>query len=638
MKRIRFVLMGLVFVAALWLYTATAVPGLVVRGGVESESAELQRAAYRLGIAHSTGYPLHTMIGYAAGQIADWLDQNPYTWITYTSALASATALVLLFYLGLRVSSAPAALAVVMALAVTDTIWHLSTITETQGLHLLAVVGLFVLMVLHLREPEPFGLLAGMAFFAGVGLANHRTIVISIGAAGLSVLLTRRWRRLTLKQWLTLVLVFVLPLLSYSYLFWRVADPHVVFSTRPTWYPAQMTTADVIGVIEGKLQTGQGAEINLEWAWSDFGTRLRYVVDNLRHDLPLWAMVAGGVGLLLAAYCNWRLGVVLAAYSAVWTFFLMSWRLDWKASVYQHVLLLPLAFGLLALAAPPLRRLRSPVVLVLLSLPLYGLAVMLFSENLPQRDLSDDNSGTRYWQAYADMPPNSRVFTGGWSAETFILLEYLDTSGRRDILPVDTLNADEMIAGARNPDRHVFFSPFLRGLYGLYGEATYIPEQGVAFSGTPSGIFIQTRPKHDPRLLDEANGSAFQPGTEIAPEINLRSLEVVREPDVLQLTLYWEAVEPVERSYATYTHLRYYGSECQWDDTVRLLAQADARAPVDGTYPTVLWETGEIVRDTYRMPWPTEPLPDSGVALTVGLTYNGERMMEYCLPLTSLAN
>lgn len=630
--------MGLFFAGALWLYTATAVSGLVVRGGVESEAAELQRAAYRLGIAHSTGYPLHTMIGYVAGQVADWLGQNPYTWITYTSALASVSALMLFFYLGLRISSAPAALAVVMMLVVTNTIWHLSTITETQGLHLLAVVGLFVLMVLHLREPQPFGLLVGMAFFAGIGLANHRTVVISIGAAGLAVLLTGRWRRLTLKQWLTLVLIFALPLLSYSYLFWRATDSHVVFSTRPTWYPAQMTTDDVIDVIQGKLQTGQGAEINLEWAWSDFGTRLRYVVDNLRQDLPLWSLLAGGVGLLLAAYRNWRLGVVLVAYSAVWTFFLMSWRLDWKASIYQHVLLLPVAFGLLVLAAPPLRRLRSPVILALFSLPLFGLAVMLFSENLSERDLSGDDSGMRYWQAYADMPPDSRVFTGGWSAETFILLEYLDTSGRRDMLPVDTLNADEMIAGARNPDRHVFFSPFLRGLYGLYGDATYIPEQGVAFSGTPSGIFIQTRPKHDPRLLDEANGAAFQPRTQITPEINLRSLDVVRAPNVLQLTLYWEAVVPVARSYATYTHLRYYGTECQWDDTVRLLAQADARAPVDGTYPTVFWEAGEIVKDTYRIPWPTEPLPDSGVALTIGLTDNGERMAEYCLPLKSLAD
>ena len=66
---------------------------------------------------------------------------------------------------------------------------------------------------------------------------------------------------------------------------------------------------------------------------------------------------------------------------------------------------------------------------------------------------------------------------------------------------------------------------------------------------------------------------------------------------------------------------------------MRLLSQDDSRDPVEGAYPTIFWEEGEIVKDTYFIPWPSEPLPSNGVAVTVGLTLNGERMEEFCLPL-----
>src|SRR6185295_12888637 len=87
----------LIFVFALGLYLHTAAPGLVYEGGVSVDSAEIQRASYHLGIIHSTGYPIYTVLAFVMSRIGEVLGQSPYTWITYFSALCTALALVVFF-------------------------------------------------------------------------------------------------------------------------------------------------------------------------------------------------------------------------------------------------------------------------------------------------------------------------------------------------------------------------------------------------------------------------------------------------------------------------------------------------------------------------------------------------------------
>lgn len=638
---LRVLVSALIFVAAAGLYLSTATPGLIVGGGAESESAQLQRAAYRLGIAHSTGYPLYTIIGYFTGQLADLFNQNPYTWITYTSSIAGAVALALFFQLALLFRNPPAALAATGLLAVTNTFWHINTIAETQALHALSVIGIFWLSLVHLRRPDAFLPLAGIALLSGIGLANHRTIVVSMMPAALAVLLTGAWLKWRIRQWALLIALVILPVLSYGYIFWRGTDPFVVMGIRPTWehsYLANLPDDFLFDYI-----MGAGLNYNIAYPTHDFMERLDFVVNTLRDQITTPGMVAGLVGLALLAIKRNRDGVILFAYTAGWTFFLMSWRLDWKATIYYHALVVPFLVGIVYLATWPVEMLRrqkrinvSPAVAAaLFSLPVFALCFATYARNLPNEDRSKDTNGAAYLAQMATLPQGALVYTGAWATDTFILIEYMDISGRNDIRFPTEYTFQELVNLVNTSGRPVFISPFMRAQWGLYGERFALPELGLALSGTHTQIFLQARPKHDPTLQAEADATEFQPRAAITPEIILYSYTLERSPEGLKLGVYWQATEPTSQRYSTYTHLRYYGSMCHWDDSVRLLSQHDSRDPIEGNYPTLYWQAGEIVKDTYLIPWPDAPLPHDGVALTVGMTLNGERQQEFCLPLPS---
>ena len=629
-----------IFGFAAWLYILTATPGLIVGGMVESESAQLQRSAYRLGIAHSTGYPIYTMIGYVAAQCGELLGQDPYTWVTYTSSIAGAIALVLFFQLALAIGNPPAALAATGLLAVTDTMWHLSTIAETQGLHAISIIGIFWLMVEHLRRPQKFAPLAGIALLAGVGLANHRTIVVSGVPAVLAVLMTGAWRKLSWRRWSILIALVVIPVLSYGYIFWRAADPHIVMGVRETWRPSYLPDLPDDFMIDYVL--GTELNFNIAYPTHDFPARLEFVVNTLRGQLPDFALAAGLAGLLLLAVTRRRLGIILAVYLVGWTFFLMSWRLDWKATIYYHALLVPLVIGLLYLVSWPAGRLfpqlpksqRIALLGSLFSLPIFALCFSTYHHNRPFRDLSNDRRGDYYLARMALIPSETTVFSGGWAPDSFILQEYIDQSGRRDIWIDPSRNVEDLLTALRNyPNRAYYITPAMRSLWGMYSESFDLPRRGIALSGTNSELFLQARPKYNPQLLAEAETAEFQSHAPITPEINLYSQTLTGAPEGIRLALYWQAAAAIGVRYSVFTHLRHYETACQADSPLRLLTQDDARDPVDGNYPTLFWESGEIIKDMYLIPWPDEPLSPSGLAIVVGMTLNGERVGEYCLPL-----
>ena len=58
----------------------------------------------------------------------------------------------------------------------------------------------------------------------------------------------------------------------------------------------------------------------------------------------------------------------------------------------------------------------------------------------------------------------------------------------------------------------------------------------------------------------------------------------------VQLTLYWEALAPIDQDYTVFVHLV--------DEDGNLRGQKD-QPPLGGEYPTTLWGEGEIIRDEY---------------------------------------
>jgi hypothetical protein len=78
---------------------------------------------------------------------------------------------------------------------------------------------------------------------------------------------------------------------------------------------------------------------------------------------------------------------------------------------------------------------------------------------------------------------------------------------------------------------------------------------------------------------------------------------------ILSLNLYWQALTEVQGDYFTLIQVK--------DKAGQVWAQLRER-PVASTYPTTLWQEGEILRDRYEVPLSAET-PAGQYQLTVGL-------------------
>jgi 4-amino-4-deoxy-L-arabinose transferase-like glycosyltransferase len=94
-------------------------------------------------------------------------------------------------------------------------------------------------------------------------------------------------------------------------------------------------------------------------------------------------------------------------------------------------------------------------------------------------------------------------------------------------------------------------------------------------------------------------GYDLQPGTSL----------IVPDDETLELTLFWEALAPVQEDYTVFVHLV--------DSDGRIRAQGDG-VPLEGSRPTSSWQPGEILTDVHRLPLGSEVAPGE-YRLLVGL-------------------
>jgi hypothetical protein len=308
----------------------------------------------------------------------------------------------------------------------------------------------------------------------------------------------------------------------------------------------------------------------------------------------------------------------------------MSWRIQKKVIYYgPSVFLLSVGLGELSdLAVRRMPRLWArlprvlPVVVVLAALGL-GLFAIQFADN----NRSGDHRGDTMYQAFMAMEPGSVFFSGGWGPEHFIGLEAMR---HRDGLRVeydDPVNRAEQ--EAQNLDTHVYFGYRLQVNTGMIAGATPFPDAGLALAGTGSD-FLLVHPPLDERMASEAQAAQVVDQA-VVPGIRLYSYRAALKDQGIYLTLYWSVDQPITATYRPFTHLRQVDAA---GNVVALLSQRDYPNPVHNFYPTHFWQPGEVVRDTYIIPWPDRSLPPAAsLRLSFGFTdENGIRLGEVNVP------
>lgn len=107
--------------------------------------------------------------------------------------------------------------------------------------------------------------------------------------------------------------------------------------------------------------------------------------------------------------------------------------------------------------------------------------------------------------------------------------------------------------------------------------------------------------------------AAGEPNAILGDVVRLKSFHLAQRWEqsgvVFQLTLYWEALQPISQDYQVFVHA--------YDPALNLLAQAD-HAPANGFLPTFSWKPGETVEDRIAFRLSGESL-ETGFTLAVGM-------------------
>lgn len=194
-----------------------------------------------------------------------------------------------------------------------------------------------------------------------------------------------------------------------------------------------------------------------------------------------------------------------------------------------------------------------------------------------------DLTVTLYWEPLGRMNTNYSSF-----------VQLLDQAGNRvagsDHLPGGDYYPTRLWKpGERLADTHHFTVPadlppgpyqLFAGLY-LYPSMERLGDARLGFVGVKTTI--ESFPRIMPHPLQVRFGDVIQ----------LWGYEFRKEGQSILLTLEWQALREMPINYTTFVHLV--------DSAGNIVSQADSQ-PRGGSYPTSIWDKGEVVIDAYRLP------------------------------------
>jgi hypothetical protein len=577
-----------VFGLCLAVYVLTLAPGVL--GG---DSGELQYIPYILGVAHPTGYPLYTLLGWLWAHVMV-VGDVAYRMNLLSAVLGASTAAALYLIVQHLTSRHPPALLAAVLLAFSPTFWMQAIVAEVYTLNTaFVVVVIYLLLRWEAAKPSARDLLLA-AFVYGLSLTHHRGIIIFLPVLALFVWLTDREVFTNTRLLLKIAALGFSPLLLYLY------APLRIWQLYPPVFHDQI------------LDNLLGTSFGVEFEWPMVAVVGKFFVHLARQYgwatiLGAWGLVASfvtlprryrpcAVMLLVAGLCNALFGLFYQAF-------------DVEVFLLPFYLLFALWVGLGWQTIDKAIRARvGSVVAVVLLLP-----VLAWSLWNGYNQLAVDRIDVQV----RDIPPLSRsiaqtadeMFSYPYERDSTVLVDWgmayalqyrQAVEGVRtdlEIMPIglahryDYVLLEEILAG-RRPRRIYHLSAIVR--YPVTASRSlYVIRQPLSFS---------TRTEADIRLAKEAEGVVRVVPDDPIPshrlDRNVGSSVVLVGYEVRgkELHLYWQASQPLDQDYGTF--VRFF------DDNGEPIGQQDK--PADDLevlhMSTSEWEVGQTVRDVFVLP------------------------------------
>ncbi len=605
------------FLGGLLLYGFTAAPSVAT---VFDDSLEFQVVLPTLGIAHPSGYPLYTLLGWLFTHLLPFRD--PAGRANLLSALVAALAVGILYLVAKRLSgSRPAAAVAAIAFALSPAWWSQATIAEVYALHGLLMI-LFVYLLLrwegNRRQPSADRWLVAAAFVFGLGMTHHRMIALLLPAALVFVLWTEPGLLRRPRRWLWPIAAAVVPLLLYAYLPIR---GQAVNALDGTFVPTLAGTLDWIAARAYGVFLSE----------NPFGVQRTPALFAALfvEQFGLLLILAGLLGLVMAWRCNVRRSVFLllatlatVAFGVVYkvqdvdVFLIPAFMLT---TLWIALGLVPVIDSALAYAASFGRSLHLPrgarplvlgAALLLIAILVLAEPVRAAAVDFTKRDRSHAWSVYDYGQDMLDnAAPGGRVV--GLLGETTLLRYFREVLGQRTDVTVVPADAE--------PARFAAVDQALAA-----GNAVYLtrdlPGASARYSLDAAGPLIAVSPK--------AKAAAAPAGQPVGAGVLLidarTAVRRTHAGPVVRVTPTWVAAVSIKEDLKVSARLL--------DAAGKQLQQQDG-IPVHFTYPTTAWTPGEPVRDSYDLPSPPDaPSGSYGILLILYRATDGGEVGRVQLP------
>lgn len=564
-----------VFLGTLALYLSSLAPGML-RG----DSGEFQWAMASLNVAHATGYPLFTLLGYGWHFLP--LSNNLAWQLNLLAPLFGALAVATLFVLIRAVTGRmDAALIGALFFALAPVMWFNASILEVYSLHAFLLTLWLYLLWCWSRDTAQNAPLYLSFLVLGLGFAHHRLMVLALPALLYFLIATDRKFFFNLPRLLICALLVLPGLLLYLYVPLRLLP-------------------------EG---------FSLDFAFYDVILGREYATSLLREINPLPVLVE-------IPFDNFHIGLVIALVGVVALFrrakhfniaLLLVYLVDVLFALVYSVpdieVFLTSAFVVTAIwigggAAFLLewigtrvgetngRRAQALAAIVLLLLPLVGL--MRFGE-LQTAVAAEAAPEARARAIASDNLPQGAMLELDW--ETATALRFLQAAENlRPDLDARLIAMDQR-------------QEFWRALHNANAGRAVLIERGVPWRRAPAGFMLQARNNDLSQLVRIPVESTPAIGA-VSDSVELAGYSSTPEA----FTVFWKVNHPLGKDVSTFVHFL--------DANGEKIGQDDRGACCEAVYSfrTSEWEAGQLYADVFK------PAPENTASFLVGMyeTVNGD--------------